>query len=123
MNAVLWIVTVLLAVAFVVAGLMKLLRSKEQLDAGMAWSEDFSGGTIKLIGLLEVLGALGLVLPALTGIAPVLVPVAALGLAAIQVGALVTHVRRGEKRELVTNVILIALLLFVAWGRLGPYSF
>jgi len=119
MNVVLWIVAGLLALAFLAAGLLKLLQPKEKLaKSGLAWTEDFSAGTVKLIGGLEVLGALGLVLPRLLNIAPVLVPLAALGIALIMVGAIVTHARRREVQPIVINVVLLALAVFVFFGRL-----
>ena len=71
-------------------------QPKAKLQTTMGWVEDFSGGTVKAIGALEVLAAIGLILPWWTGIAPVLTPLAALGLAAIMVGAVITHVRRKE---------------------------
>lgn len=97
MNIALWIVNGLLALAFLAAGGMKLARPKDALSAsGMAWVEDFSPGAVKTIGALEVLGALGLVLPRLTGIAEILTPLAAVGLVLTMVGAVVVHVRRKE---------------------------
>jgi uncharacterized membrane protein YphA (DoxX/SURF4 family) len=124
MNVVLWIVASLLAVAFLGAGLMKLTQPKEQLAAkGMAWTDDFSPGVVKLIGALEILAAIGLVLPAVLDIAPVLVPLAALGLVLIMIGAAITHARRKEPQMIVANVVLLALAALVAWGRFGPYSF
>jgi uncharacterized membrane protein YphA (DoxX/SURF4 family) len=123
MNVVLWIVAGLLAAAFVAAGAMKLSQTREKLAAsGMAWTEDFSAGMIKLIGALEVLGAIGLILPALLHIAPVLVPLAATGLALTMIGAGITHLRRGETPMIVVNVVLLVLAAVVAWGRFGPYS-
>ncbi|WP_448256125.1 DoxX family protein [Microbacterium aurum] len=93
----LWIINGMLALAFLGSGGMKLLRPKDALaSSGMAYVEDFSAGTIKLIGALEVLGAIGLIVPLLTGIVPVLTPIAAIGLAIIMVGAVVTHIRRKE---------------------------
>ncbi|WP_028131252.1 DoxX family protein [Serinicoccus marinus] len=93
----LWIINGLLALAFLGAGGMKLLRGKDALAAsGMSYVEDFSAGTVKLIGALEVLGAVGLIVPLLTGIVPVLTPIAAIGLAIIMIGAVVTHIRRKE---------------------------
>ncbi|WP_149203204.1 DoxX family protein [Actinotalea subterranea] len=123
MNIALWIVQALLAVAFLGAGAMKLTQPKEKLVTLLAWAESFSPTSIKLIGAVEVLGALGLVLPALTGIAQVLTPLAAVGLAVVMVGAIVTHGRRGERPMIAVNVVLLALALFVAWGRFGPYAF
>jgi uncharacterized membrane protein YphA (DoxX/SURF4 family) len=122
-NVVLWIVAALLAVAFVAAGLMKLTQPKEKLAANMAYVEDFSGGAVKAIGALEILAAVGLVLPAVLDIAPVLVPLAALGLVVVMIGAAVVHARRGENQMIGTNLVLLALAAFVAWGRFGPYSF
>lgn len=123
MNVALWIVQILLTVAFLGAGAMKLLQPKEKVAASMAWAESFSPTAIKLIGLVEVLGALGLVLPALTGIAPILTPLAATGLALVMVGAVVTHARRDENQMIGANVVLLLLAAFVAWGRFGPYAF
>lgn len=98
MNIAYWIVATLLAVAFLGAGLMKLARPKDALAAsGMAYVEDFTAGQIKLIGTAEVLGAVGLILPKLLDIAPVLGPVAALALAALMIGAVTVHLRRKEQ--------------------------
>ncbi len=123
MNIALWVVQILLAVAFLGSGLMKLTQPKEKIATSMAWAADFSPTAIKLIGLVEVLGALGLVLPAVTGIAPILTPLAAVGLALVMVGAAITHARRGESQMIVVNVVLLLLAAFVAWGRFGPYAF
>ena len=124
MNVVLWILAAVLAVAFLGAGLMKVSRSKEQLAAsGMGYVEDFSAGTIKLIGLVEILAAIGLILPGLTGVAPILVPLAATGLALLMVGAIITHLRRKEMPMVLVNVVLLVLAVIVAWGRFGPYAF
>ena len=92
-----YIVAGLAAVAFLGAGLMKLARPKPALQtAGMAWVDDFAGGTIKVIGFAEVLGAIGLILPMITGMAPILSPIAGICLAIIMIGASVVHVRRKE---------------------------
>jgi uncharacterized membrane protein YphA (DoxX/SURF4 family) len=124
MNVVLWIIAGILAALFLIAGLMKLTRSRQQLAAsGMAWTEDFSPGTVKLIGALEVLAAIGLILPALLGIVPVLVPIAALGLVALMVCAIIVHARRKEGQMIVVNLVLLALAAVVVVGRFGPESF
>jgi uncharacterized membrane protein YphA (DoxX/SURF4 family) len=122
-NVALWIVQILLAVAFLGAGAMKLTQPKDKIAQSMPWAADFSGGAVKAIGLVEVLGALGLVLPAVTGIATVLTPLAAVGLALVMVGAVVVHARRGENQMIGANVVLLLLALFVAWGRFGAYAF
>ena len=124
MNIVLWIIAGLLAVAFLAAGLMKLAQPKEKLAAsGMGWTESFSPGAVKTIGALELLAAIGLVLPALLDITPVFVPLAALGLVLLMIGAIVTHARRKENPMIGTNVVLLILAAVVVWGRFGPYAF
>ncbi|MFD6452224.1 DoxX family protein [Nocardia sp. NPDC060220] len=125
MNVVVWIVSGLLAAVFLLAGAMKLAKSKEQLvaDPKMGWAEPFPEGLIKFIGAAEVAGALGLILPGVFGIATWLVPAAAIGLAVIMVGAIVTHGRRGEWSNVVMTVALLALAVFVAVERIGPQAF
>jgi uncharacterized membrane protein YphA (DoxX/SURF4 family) len=124
MNVVLWIIAGLLAAAFAGAGLMKLAQPRAKLAAsGMAWTEDFSDGQVKGIGTVEVLGALGLILPAALGIAEILTPLAAAGLALTMVGAAITHLRRHEGSMVPINVVLGGLALFVAVMRFGPNPF
>ena len=123
MNTFLWIVQGVLALAFLAAGLMKAVQPKEKLAERMDWVEDFSGGAIRMMGLLEILAAIGLILPPLLDIGPILAPVAATGLVLTMLGAAFTHVRRGERDQVITNVVLGALALVVAWGRFGPHAF
>ena len=123
MNIVLWIIAGVLAALFLAAGVTKLTQPKEKLVSRMAWTADFSTRTLKLIGALEVLAAVGLIAPPLLGIAPVLVPLAAVGLVLIMVGAAVTHARRREAPMIAGNLILLALAAVVIWGRFGPYTF
>jgi uncharacterized membrane protein YphA (DoxX/SURF4 family) len=124
MNLALWIIAIVLAVAFTGSGLMKLVVPKDKLvTAGQGWAQDYSQTNIRLIGFVEIVGAVGLVLPAAVHIAPILVPLAAVGLALVMVGAIVVHARRKEPMNIAVNVVLIALAVFVAWGRFGPYSF
>jgi uncharacterized membrane protein YphA (DoxX/SURF4 family) len=93
-----WIVAGLLALVFLAAGLMKVARPKEVLaTSGLAWVEDFTTGPVKLIGAAEVLGALGLILPPLLNLAPVLSPIAAIALAVLMIAAVVVHLRRKEQ--------------------------
>jgi hypothetical protein len=117
-NIVLWIIAGVLAALFAAAGLMKLTQPKEKLAAtGLAWTEDFSVGTVKLIGGLEVLAAIGLILPAVLDIATVLVPLAATGLVLLMAGAVITHIRRKEPQGVVMTLVLLALAATVAIGR------
>ena len=124
MNITLWIIAIVLAVAFFLAGLMKIAQPKEKLAAsGMGWTGDFPAGAVKAIGVVEVLGALGLVLPAALDVAPVLVPLAAAGLALAMAGAAVVHARRKENQMIGVNAVLLLLAAVVAWGRFGSYAF
>src|ERR1041385_9215385 len=115
MNIAIWIVQILLALAFGAAGFMKITQPREKLQTNMKWVEDFAPNTIKGIGTLEALAAVGLILPFLTGILPVLTPIAAAGLVCVMVGAIYTHFRRGESPMAIFNLILLALALFVAY--------
>jgi hypothetical protein len=125
LNPVLWIVAGLLATVLLVSS-AKLFVPKEKM-AGMStfsrWVEDFSPGALKAIGALELLGAVGLILPAALDIAPVLVPLAAVGAMLLFVGAVITRLRRGEKLTIVGDLVYLAMAAFVAWGRFGPESF
>jgi uncharacterized membrane protein YphA (DoxX/SURF4 family) len=117
MNIVGWILSALLAIAFAGAGAMKASSGREKLlaDPKMAWATDFTDPQVRAIGALEVLGALGVVLPWLFDTARVLTPIAAVGLALIMVGALITHGRRGELREAAPiNLGLLVLAVAVA---------
>ena len=113
----LWVVQVLLALTFSNAASRKLVRQKGKPSKSMAWREDFSQRTVRLVGVLELLGAVCLVLPALTGALPWLTPLAAAGLALILLGAALVHVRRGEYGVIPVIAVLMVLALFVAYGR------
>ena len=123
MNALLWTLAGLLAAAFAAAGLSKLTQPKEKLHARMPWVEDFDPGLIKLIGGLEVLGAIGLIVPPLVKVGAILAPLAATGLAVMMIGAALTHARRKEWSNLAVNGTLFTLAVVVAWGRFGPHKF
>lgn len=124
MNIVLWIVAGVLAAGLLASGAMKIARPKATLaTSGLAWVEDFSDGAVKGIGVLEVLAALGLILPAVLDIAPILVPIAATGVVLLMVGAAITHVRRREFNAIPIPVVLALLALFVAIFRFGSYAF
>jgi uncharacterized membrane protein YphA (DoxX/SURF4 family) len=113
----LWIAQVILAAMFLMAGVMKSTQPIEQLGASMSWVNDFSAGMVRFIGISELLGGIGLLLPALLRIKPVLTPLAALGLFTVMVFALVYHITKGEYESLGMNVILGAIAFFIAWGR------
>jgi DoxX-like protein len=120
----LWIIAGLLAAVLLLGGAVKLVLPGERLAAaGMGFAEDLSAGGIRAVGALEVLAGVGLVLPAALGVAPVLVPLAAVGVVLLMVGAIVVHLRRGEVPPVAVNLALLALAAFVAWGRFGPAPF
>ncbi|MFI9495010.1 MULTISPECIES: DoxX family protein [Streptomyces] len=110
-----WIVAGLLAVFYLYAGGKKAVQSKERLAPMMGWVDTVPMGLVRGIGAVEILGAAGLVLPPLTGVAPVLAPVAALGLVLLQVLATGLHVSRGEFKETGLNAALIVLAAVTAW--------
>ena len=122
MNLTLWILAGLLAVVYLGSGTSKLITPKERLAAtqGGIWA---NVGLVKTIGTLEVLAAVGLILPAVTGIAAILVPVTAVCLVLLMTGALVTHLRRREASGTVVALTCLTLAGFVAWGRFGPVPF
>ncbi len=119
MNVVLWVAAGLLAVLYLFAGGMKLATPREKLleNPNMGWAADFSAAAVKGVGAVEILGALGLILPRALDIAPVLTPLAATGLAVVQIGAIIVHARRKETKALPMNVVLLLLAAFVAVGR------
>jgi len=122
MDTALWVVQILLALAFGMAGFGKLAQTKEALQPRMAFVEDFSQNTIRIIGALEVAAAIGLILPMLLDILPVLTPLAAIGLILTMLGAAYTHYRRKEFPMIGMNFVLLALAAFVAYGRLAIES-
>ena len=124
MNIVLWVVASLLALAFLASGISMVTGERSQMIEKTPYVEDFPQNAVRLIGAVEILGAIGLILPAALGIAPVLVPLAATGLALVMVGAAVVHLRRGEGiQAAIPSLVLAVLAAFVAWGRFGPYAF
>jgi uncharacterized membrane protein len=123
MNVVLWILQVLLALAVLAAGTTKVVTPKSKLRDRMTWVDSFSETGVKLIGVAEALGGLGLILPAATGIAPILTPIAAVGIAIVMIGAVITHLRRTENTQVAPSAILLVMALIIAWGRFGPYHF
>ncbi|MFI9604704.1 DoxX family protein [Streptomyces sp. NPDC052043] len=124
MNIALWIIAAVLGTACLAGGVLKLSRPTEKLAAaGLAWAEDLGTGPVKSLGVLEVLVGVGLILPAALDIAPVLVPLAAVGLMLLMGGAAVLHIRRHEPQAIVVSTVLLVVAGVVVWGRFGPYAF
>jgi uncharacterized membrane protein YphA (DoxX/SURF4 family) len=118
MNLTLWIFQVVLAVVFAVSGLAKSTMSRERLLAtGQTGIALFPMPVVRLTAVCELFAVAGLVLPWMTGIAPVFTPLAALGLCVVMVGAASSHARLREPRAVAANVALFGLALTVAIGR------
>jgi tellurite resistance protein TehA-like permease len=116
-NTVLWMLQVLLALAFGLAGLAKLVRSREALEPRMPWVSAFPTWAVTSIGAAEVAGSAALVLPGALGIVTVLVPVAAGCLAVLMLGAVATHLVRKEPPEAVPATVLMVLATVLAATR------
>lgn len=119
MKIVIWIVSALLALVFLVIGGMKLLASTADLTTS---APDVPVALMRIAGLAEVLGALGLILPAATRILPILTPVAAVGLSLTMVGAIITNIAIGMAEAIVLPVVLLVLCAGIAWLRFGRYA-
>ena len=113
----LWVVQVLVGVLFLLAGLGHAVMPIDQLAAQNPWIGGAMGHFVRFIGVAELLGGIGMILPAATRIKPGLTPLAALGLATIMVLAAITHIARGEPQMIGINIVLGGLAAFVAWGR------
>ena len=123
MDTALWILQGLLAALFLITGLIKLTQPRAKMAAGpMGWAADVTDAQFRTIGLLEVAGAIGLILPAALGVAPLLSVLAALGLALTMVVAAATHVRLGEMSRVAVPLVVLALALVVSAERLGSYA-
>ncbi|MFC0506437.1 DoxX family protein [Micromonospora costi] len=126
MNLALWIATALLAAVSLTGGITKTLVPKEKLAAinGGEWTGHAGVGFVKTIGVLELLAAVGLILPALLDIAPFMVPVTALCWVLLMVGAMIIHRRLGQVKLMMVNLGYVALAAFIAWGRfsLEPFT-
>jgi uncharacterized membrane protein YphA (DoxX/SURF4 family) len=116
MDIALWIVQVILGLAFILAGFLKAFQY-EKAKAGMPWVKDTSKGLVTFIGIAELLGGLGLILPYATGIVPALTPIAAAALGVIMILAAGFHGMRKENQAIGMNIVFLALALFVTIGR------
>ncbi|HCK67541.1 MAG TPA: DoxX family protein [Anaerolineae bacterium] len=124
MNIALWIVQGLLAAMYLMAGQMKAFTpAKVRANPQMTWAQDKTDNYIRFIGVAELLGAIGLIVPLVTGIFPWLTVLAAIGLALIQALAIFTvHVPKKEYQVIPVNIVLLALAVFIAFGRFNLFS-
>jgi uncharacterized membrane protein YphA (DoxX/SURF4 family) len=119
MNVLLWTGQALLAAIFLVSGSLKISQSKERMIAtGQTGVAPFPLPLIRVVAACELLGAAGVVLPWLTGIAPILTPLAALGFAPIMVGAAISHYRLKEPLTVAANLLIMTVAILIAVGRL-----
>ena len=125
MNIILWIAAGLLALVALVGGFTKTFTPKEKLEHhdGAAWTRGVSPAFVKTLGVLELLAAIGLILPAVVDVAPVMVPVTAVCWVALMIGAMITHARLGQFKLVMVNSVYLALAVFIAVGRFGPGAF
>jgi hypothetical protein len=125
MNLTLWIAAGLLAAVAMAGGISKTFMPKAKLAAALGgeWTAGASVGFVKTLGVLELLAAVGLILPAIVDIAPVMVPVTAACWVVLMIGAMITHGRLGQYKLAMLNALYLALAAFIAWGRFGPESF
>ncbi len=118
----LWVVQILLAASFGWGGLMKLLQPADQLATMWPWTGQVSPELLTFTGIVDLLGTLGLALPALLRIKPVLTPVAAIGCFVLMLCASLFHIHRGEAHLIAPNLVFAAMAAFVVWGRLKKHE-
>ena len=123
MNIALWTVAGIFGAAYVAGGIVKLTMPYEKYAAKLGWPGDFTPGNVRFMGVVEILGGIGLVLPGLVDVAPVLVPVAASCMALYMAGAITERIRRGEYKELLGDLLFLAAMIFIAWGRFAIEPF
>lgn len=128
MHLALWIVAGVLAAGFIAGAVVKLVTPKDRYaelgHGSQRWAEQFSPGAFKSLGVIELAGGVGLVLPAAVGIAPILVPFAALGMSLYMAGATTTRLLRHEPMSRIAgDLVFVALTVFVVWGRFSAEPF
>jgi len=124
MNTVLWVLQGALAVVFAGSGLAKIALPQERLSTMMGdFLDQIPAPAIKLLGVAEVAAGVGLIVPPLVAIAPILTPLAGIGVLAIMGGGVIIHGRRREYPNVAVNVVLAGAAAVVIWGRFGPYAF
>jgi uncharacterized membrane protein YphA (DoxX/SURF4 family) len=112
-----WVASGLLAFAYLIAGGAKVFTGYDKVQDRMTWTSHAKPWHVKVVGTLEILAVIGLIVPPLTGILPILAPIAAVGLVVLQAVAIIVHFRIGEGKKIAMNVLLLLLALFVAVAR------
>ena len=116
MNTTLWVMQGILATVFLASGTI-ILIFKEKLKSKLTWLTEYSQASVLLISLAKILGAIGLIVPMITGVAPILTPLASLGIAIIMVLAFVYHIRKKEYKDLPATILFFAIALLIAYNR------
>ncbi|GAB4044511.1 DoxX family protein [Spirosoma litoris] len=117
LHITLWIIQVILAATFIWAATMKLFQPIDELANMWPWVGQIPVAFVKLTGLIDLLGAVGLILPAWLRIKPQLTPIAALGTVVLMICASIFHITRGEASVIGVNIVFAVLAAFIAWGR------
>ncbi len=117
LHIILWIAQGLLAIMFITVGLMKASQPIEALAKSLPWVTSTPSELVRFIGISEFFGGLGLLVPSIFRFKPILTVWAALGLALVMVFAVIFHITRSEFSAIGINIVLIAIFLFIAWGR------
>lgn len=117
LNVSLWVAQIFIFVSFVPAGAMKLFMPITELASIWEWAGVLPVLAVRMLGIVDIAGGVGVVLPALTRIQPRLTVLAALGCAALQIFAMIFHASRGEVSVLPLNVVMFVTAVFIVWGR------
>lgn len=116
MDILLWIVQIILGLSFLMFGSMKAFQYEKSKQT-LPWVKDSKKGLVIFVGIAELLGGIGLILPTAFNIIPILTPIAASGIAIIMISATFLHLSRKENQSITINIVLLALAIFVAFGR------
>ncbi len=122
MNIVLWIIQGVLALTFLVTGFLKTFMPLASLKKNMSWVNTTSALSVRLLGVAELLGVIGLILPGITGILPWLTVVAAFGLVIVMIGACIVHAKHQEYNVIVGTILILFLAVLIVVGRLTPLA-
>ena len=117
LNITLWIVQGLIASLMLMNAYMKLAMPISELSGVYKWTGELPEKIVRLLGVIDLLGGVGIILPALLKIKPSLTPLAAVGIILLMISATIFHTSRGESSVITFNIIVILLAGFVAWGR------
>lgn len=116
-NVLLWTLQILLSGSLIWAGSMKLFQPIETLKTMWPWTGEVSNAFVKLTGVFDLLGAFGLILPALLRLKPVFIPLSAIGIILLMIAAGIFHISRGETEQIGVNIVFSILAGLIVWGR------